>query len=223
MEITNKTMVMLLLATLSITLFGTLSSLNRISGLESLTGAWESGTTTRGSVNLTILSSVNINFTQDRVNFGSGYVTLDSVACYLETSKANSGCTSFTDGAGVRPLLLENQGNANVRLNLSNLNYSQSFIGGTNPGYAWNWNDPENDATQNTCTQAAPTNIGAEDTFTNISVVGEKLNVSSMLCSMFNATDSNDLLNISFKLLVPSNAIAETGKADTWTATAVAI
>lgn len=222
MDISNKTLVMLLLATLAITVFGTLSSLNKISGVKGLTGAWESGTTTRGSVNLTISAATNINFTQDRVNFGSGYVSGSFTACYLETSKANNGCTSFTAGTSVLPLLLENQGNSNVKLNLSNLNDSSSLIGGSNPGYAWEWNDPENDANNDTCTQAAPTNIGIEDVFRNISNSAERLNVSSMFCSMFNATDTNDLINISFKLLVPSNAPAETGKFDTWTATAVA-
>lgn len=222
MDISNKTLVMLLLATLAITIFGTLSSLNKISGVKVLTGAWDSGLTTRGSVNLTITAAININFTQDRVNFGSGYVTLGSAACYLETSTANNGCTSFTDGASVLPLLLENQGNSNVKLNLSNLNDSSSLIGGSNPGYAWKWNDPKNDADNDTCVQAAPTNIRAEDIFLNISNSAERLNASSMLCSMFNASDLSDVINISFKLLVPSNAPAETGKFDTWTATAVA-
>src|SRR3989338_3487023 len=213
----QKTLVIVLLITMSLSLLGTYSSLQRISGLKSLTGAWENGTTTRGSVNLTISQLVNINFTQDRVNFGAGFVT--ATACYLETSKANVGCDSFN--SNVLPLLLENQGNANVKLNLSNLNYSQSFIGGTNPGYAWSWNDPENDALQNTCARAAPVNVINEDTFVNISATNEVLNSSSQICSMFNASDSNDVINISFRLLIPSDAVAETGKFDTWTATAV--
>lgn len=235
MEVSNKTLVMLLLATLAITVFGTLSSLNKISGFPGLTGAWQNTgvtTTTYGSVNLTITATTNINFTQDQVNFGSGYVTIGSAACRLETSTANNGCTSFTDGFSVFPLLLENQGNTNVKLNLSNINDSASLIGGQNPGYAWRWNDPENDAANTTCNSTASGGSGAantsismntEDEFRNISNSGQRLNATTMLCAVFNATDSNDLINISFKLLVPSNAPAETGKYDTWTATAVAI
>ena len=49
-----KTLVIVLLITMSLSLLGTYSSLQRISGLKSLTGAWENGTTTRGSVNLTV-------------------------------------------------------------------------------------------------------------------------------------------------------------------------
>jgi hypothetical protein len=222
MEITNRTLVMLFLVTLAITIFGTLTSLSRISGLESLTGAWESGSTTRGSVNLTIQSSVNINFTQDRANFGSGYVDMNVSACYLETSKANFGCVSFTDGASVKPLLLENQGNANVRLNLSNTNTSTSLIGGTNPGYAWMWETPETTSNANlTCARESPANSTlTNNTFANITTALTSL---SMLCSMFNATDTADVINISFKLLIPNNAPARSGLSDTWTAVAVAI
>ena len=218
----QKTLVIVLLITMSLSLLGTYSSLQRISGLKSLTGAWENGTTTRGSVNLTISQLVNINFTQDRVNFGAGFVTPGLAACQLETNTANPSC-GWTYTTPRSALTLENQGNANVKLNLTNLNYSQSFIGGTNPGYAWSWNDPENDALQNTCARAAPVNVINEDTFVNISATNEVLNSSSQICSMFNASDSNDVINISFRLLIPSDAVAETGKFDTWTATVVAV
>ena len=216
MKLSNKTLVLLLLITLSITLLGTFSSINRISGLKALTGAWENGSTTRGSVNLTISQSININFTRDSVNFGSGSVS--GTACYLETSTANVGCSDFT--SNVRPLLLENQGNANVILNLSNVNTTQSLIGGTNPGYAWRWAETEG-ANSTTCTNRT-VQMQEEGIFRNITVAYVN-NVNSSLCAMFNASDANDVINISFKLLVPNDAIAETGKVDVWTATAVAL
>src|SRR3989338_588581 len=115
----QKTLVIVLLITMSLSLLGTYSSLQRISGLKSLTGAWENGTTTRGSVNLTISQLVNINFTQDRVNFGAGFVTPGLAACALETSIVNPNC-GWTYSSTRLPSLLENQGNANVKLNLSN-------------------------------------------------------------------------------------------------------
>jgi len=227
MKVSNKTLSLLLIIILAITILGTFSSLNRIAGFEALTGAWGNATVTYGSVNLTISQSLSINFTNDHVNFGSGYVATNATACYLETSTINYGCMDFTSGDIVRPLLLENQGNANVKLNFSNVNYSTSLIGGTNPGYAWMWNDPENDASQVTCIRTAVENKTNstidEDIWLNISAAGELYNVSSMLCNPFNATDTNDVINISFKILVPSNAPARSGLSDTWTASAVAV
>ncbi len=217
-EISNKTLVMLLLATLGITLFGTAITLNRISGLQSLTGAWENGGATRASINFSIIMTISINFTQDRASFGTGYVSNGSAACLLITSNANIGCGGFNNN--VKPLLLENTGSVNVKLNLSNSNNSASLIGGTGPGYAWLWNDPENDGSNDTCVQAGPTNIGAEDVFRSIGSSSEQLNASSMLCSMFNASDENDLVNISFRLLIPLDAPLGSGRSDTWTATA---
>ena len=219
METTHKTLTLILLITLILTILGTYSSLQRISGLKSLTGAWENGSTTRGSVNLSIASSVNINFTQDRVNFGSGFVTPGQAACFLETSIPNPNC-GWTYTTNMPPLLLENQGNTNVILNLSNLNTSQSLIGGTRPGYAWRWAETEG-VNSTTCTNGTIF-MQEEGIFRNITVAYEN-NVNSSLCRMFNASDANDVINISFKLLVPNDAIAETGKFDTWTATATAV
>ena len=220
METTHKTLTLILLITLILTLLGTYSSLQRISGLKSLTGAWENGSTTRGSVNLTISSSVNINFTQDRANFGSGFVTPGLAACYLETNVENPSC-GWIYSLPIPALTLENQGNTNVILNLSNGNNSQSLIGGANPGYAWSWNDPENDATENTCTQYA-SKILPEDVYINITTA-YVLNTNSSLCSMFNASDLNDVINISFRLLVPNDAPARSGLSDVWTASATAL
>ena len=215
----KKTLVIVLLITMALSLLGTYSSLQRISGLKSLTGAWENGSTTRGSVNLTISSIVNINFTKDHVDFGSGFVPPNSTACYLETSNTNIGCGgTFT--SNVRPLLLENQGNTNVILNLSNVNTTQSLIGGSNPGYAWSWSETEG-VNSTTCTNGTVF-MQEEGIFRNITVAYAN-NINSSLCRMFNASDANDVINISFKLLIPNDAISEVGKSDIWTATATAL
>lgn len=226
---TSRVLVVILIATLFISMFGAVITVQKFGGFKALTGAWASGTTTYGSTNLTITSQTVINFTTQNVTFGSGYVTAGSSACIMDSiGTASAGCTGFLSVLNAN-LTLENMGNTNVRLNLSNVNYTTSFIGGTSPGYAILWNPLEGNTT--TCTNGTAgyhgsipgggADFGKSNTWFNLSSAGF-LNSTASWCAMFNASDSADTLAISFRVLIPSNAPARTLE-DIFTATAVAI
>jgi len=222
---TARIIVVVLIATMFISVFGSIATLNKFGGFKALTGAWGSGTATYGSTNLTITSQTIINFTTQNITFGSGYVTAGATACIMDSiGTTSAGCSGFTSSLSAN-LTLENQGNANVKLNLSNINYTTSFIGGTNPGYAFKWDELESDATTCLGNDTDPygllvTDFGTENVWRNITV--SMLNTTAAWCRMFNASDTADTLAISFRVLIPSNAPARTLE-DIFTATAVAL
>jgi len=216
MENANKALVVLLVAALFISVFGALAAFNRIEGLKALTGAWGGpGQTVYGATNLTISTNLKINFTDDTVNFGSGNPCTGCSGASIGTDGTND--TACNCGWSIpNGLLLENIGNRYARINISNTKTAATFIGGTNPGYAWMWNDPENDGLQVTC-DTTGNNMGSEDTYQNITTAYD---ANSKLCEKFNYSLDNNVINISFHLTIPQTATTG-AKEDTWTATAV--
>ncbi|MBU4242351.1 MAG: hypothetical protein KKA65_01085 [Nanoarchaeota archaeon] len=209
----NKVLTILLVAALFVSVFGTLSAINRLEGFQSLTGLWgvANGTApTYAATNLTISSLLNVNFTDDTADFGSGYISAGFDACTIATDGTEtSGCVGFTIPNG---LLLENQGNRHAKLNISNTNYSNSLLGGTASGYAWMWDDPEGDAT---CIGGNFT--GNESAWSNLTGVINEANYQSnnVLCGLFNFSDASDLINISIKFHIDQTAYARE-VSDTW-------
>jgi len=213
---TNRVLVILLMAALFVSVFGTLSALNRIDGFKALTGLWGSGSETRAATNVTISSNLAVNFSDDTADFGTGYVQDGYDACTIGTDGTNtSGCVGFSVPNG---LILENTGNRYARINITNTNYSNSLLGGTKSGYAWMWDDPENDDA--TCSGGDFT--GNESTWSNITAVIDITNYpeSSTLCDKFNYTDDEDTINISIKFHIDVSALARS-ISDTWLVEAV--
>ncbi|HII15494.1 MAG TPA: hypothetical protein HA362_04230, partial [Nanoarchaeota archaeon] len=64
---TARIIVVVLIATMFISVFGSIATLNKFGGFKALTGAWGSGTATYGSTNLTITSQTIINFTTQNI------------------------------------------------------------------------------------------------------------------------------------------------------------
>jgi hypothetical protein len=227
-EISNKTLVVMLLVTMIVSLFGTMMSLNAIDGFSQLTGAWSgpSINSTYASVNLTITSQLRINFTLDKVDFGSGYVKAGQSGCTLSTgvsAEDTTGCSGFNAPNAVSALLLENIGNEYAKLNLSNINYSTSLIGGASPGYSWTWT-AEDAVTCDTTGKNA--DIPAEGTYVNLTSTNYLGSTGfpqpgKQLCGVFNYSGSSNGINITFKITIPSGATART-VSDTWFAFATA-
>lgn len=232
--VSNKVLSVVLVSTMFLALFGTMMTLNRLSGvsdLYALTGAWDGITTnsTYASVNLSITSQLKINFTIDKADFGSGYVKPGASACVLSTgltSEDTTGCSGFTAPGSVQGFYLENIGNEYAKLNISNTNYSLSLIGGTNPGYAWQW-FPETPGQVNvTCNTTGkhvdlpgPATIGSQKlvNLTATNYPGEEgyQTPGKQLCGIFNYSANNNAINITFKIHLPQNAPART-LSDTW-------
>ena len=142
-EISNKTLAILLIGAIVISLGGTLISLNRLARIKVplITGFF--GAEEEAIVQLDITALVQVNFTTDTINWGSGYVNITNTFCVLNSYDATIGdnCTGFTpQTAG---LILENIGNKNVTLNITMEKNGDTFIGGTNSLSECKWNVSE--------------------------------------------------------------------------------
>ena len=131
-EISNRTLTILIITAIVISLGGTLVSLNKLGQVKvrqvSFTGF--AGTNmTYGNVTLTISDITWINFSRKTCNWGSG-MAIGGNPCKMNTSNyknLTSCASSFALCAD--PLELKNIGNNNVTLNLTFKN-SSAFLGG---------------------------------------------------------------------------------------------
>ena len=142
-EISNKTLAILLIGAIVISLGGTLISLNRLARIRipGITGFY--GAAEEALVQLDIESSVEVNFTTDTINWGTGYVGAGYDFCVLNSYDGSIGanCTSFTSQTA--GLILENIGNQNVTLNISMEKNAANFIG---TGAVCKWNVSESES-----------------------------------------------------------------------------
>lgn len=124
-EISNKTLAILLVGAIVISLGGTLISLNKLGKVRTvtITGLAPGDVNrTEGNVSLTISDITWINFSVATCNFGAGYVRQNT--CTLNSSgyeDIGNGCSPewATSNVCTVPLEIRNIGNNNVSLNIS--------------------------------------------------------------------------------------------------------
>ncbi len=126
-DVSNNTIMALLLVALLITVTGTVISTQKIKGLAEtytvLTTAASSSAT--GESNLTITSSTSITNNVATINFGAGTVNASCVSCMMDSNDTSlpsgpgayndSCCVNFT--TVVNGFTLENTGNVNISVN----------------------------------------------------------------------------------------------------------
>lgn len=214
-EISNKTLAILLIGAIIISLGGTLISLNRLARIKvpSITGFY--GSDEEAIVQLDITGIVQVNFTIDTIDWGSGYVNSSEDFCVLNSYDAAIGanCTGFTpQTAG---LVLENIGNTNATLNISMSKDAADFIGGVGPVCQWNVSVSEPGSAPGL--QLTPSAWQACST--------THLEVCDSTGGGFLSDNTND--EIRFDVLVqiphPSTGVAAGAKTNVMTATASAI
>ena len=168
--------------------------------------------TSTGEANLTVESTVVINFTTNTISWGSGRVDSGRSSAGLNTFETNNvtgGNWTLTTGGGLR---IQNLGNVNVTLNLSGTKSAATMIGGTSPGYKWNISNVETGSCRNV--------TGAVETPLLFNFYD--LNITSTeFCRFFKFADSADTIRIDFNLTIPSDSLTGT-LTDTITATAFA-
>jgi hypothetical protein len=145
MDETNKTLALLLVAAIVVSLGGTIVSLNKIGqfeGLVDITGRQVTDTST-GTVQLNLTSDTAITVTRNTIDFGNGYVNSSCDNCTMWTN-STSGGTSYslggccvnewktvaTSGEAMSGLWIQNTGNENLSVNLNFSANATSFIGG---------------------------------------------------------------------------------------------
>ena len=156
MDFSNKTLALLLVVTLVISMTGTLLSLNRLESFNynplQVSGRLGSDI---GNVTLQINQSASLIFQINTINFGSGLVNASGgfVNCTLNSEGivqyVPANCVGFNNVT--QGLVLMNDGNRNLSVTLqSNVN-SSDFIGGIvggGPQFAWNITNNETGACQ---------------------------------------------------------------------------
>ena len=153
MDVSNKTIVLILTLALVITLSGMAINLNRLGVFNELNLFTSAATSTSsGTSNLTITSTTSITNNFPEINFGSGRVNASCTICSMGTLQGRNDvcCLSFTNQTA--GFLLENTGNVNISVGYTCAGSctAASFVGAApnnafflwavdavaNPGYA---------------------------------------------------------------------------------------
>ncbi len=174
--------------------------------IDSFKETWFTGfatTTDNATVNLTVITSVAINFTTDNINFGAGKVDLGADNATLVTTGANNtggNWTNVTQG-----FVLENIGNVNASIYLMTGKTAATFLGGTNPQYQYNLTNKE----AISCVNASgflPSELGLWRDVNNTFLGSNRGQEGTYICSNFSFQDALDEIRIDLKLVVPSDS-----------------
>jgi hypothetical protein len=216
-EISNKTLAILLLGAIVISLGGTLISLNKLGKIREQGVTGFAGTnTSRGNISLTIQDVTWINFSVKKCMWGTGYA-YKPAGCWLNTTPdaANfmnaTACLGFTQGGCNGPLVLKNIGNNNVSLNLSFSNTS-AFLTGINTLLQFKLHNSSGtgavDWSSGGCTRGGA-NGGNMTKFNNIwrNVTAARSNVT---CDRFYFGNGRNTINMYIKIMFGQSAISGT-------------
>jgi len=166
------------------------------------------GKVSQGEVNITVGEYTSLNFTTWQINFGTGSVDAGETNASLMTDGTidRGNWTAVEDG-----LRIENTGNINLSILIKADETASSFLGGTNPKYAWNFSD--DDADDGSCIPPESTDLSTE---------WYDVNATMGVCDYFQPNDAIDEMDIDFWLIVPSDSLTE-ARGDQITATVNAV
>ena len=215
MDISNKSLALILVASILISAGGTFTALiklDQLRGARIITGFATTGTT--GLTNVTVTSQIALSAIYNFINFGGGFA--NGSTCRLNSTGAGSlgNCTTFRDAN--ESIVVRNDGNSNLSINVSFDKTNASWIGGTNPGVwfaAWN---NETGACPNGTRFYGPYN------WTGLNrAAGEGYRVcqGSANVGLLAFDDNKDAINIDIAVLVPQDADADPSTGDNLTIT----
>jgi len=231
-EVSNRTLAVLLVVAVVVSLGGTLISLERLSRIDVPVFSGITGfASSTGNITFTVSELVEINLSTLDINFGSG--NYDSVAaqgadkyCQLATFKWEDGpgptpttfdqvgpnCTGFTAPGGFsnQGINITNTGNVNVTLNMSCNHNAQTLIGGGGSASiadALQFNLSDETEEGSCATADGIVDGGFLNCATNLS---EPL-TGALLCGNFGSQGSNNQLDMQWRFLIPSDAHTDTG------------
>ncbi len=145
MEEHNKTLALLLVAAIVVSLGGTIVSLNKLGQFEisSVTGQ-----VTQGTATINVSSTSTINLTDTSIDFGTGALTTGVQNCtmYSNGTYPTTGMEPDTCGTwdwGVADyIVIQNVGSLDVTVELGSDVAAAAFIGGTSPAAGYMCYDP---------------------------------------------------------------------------------
>lgn len=234
-EVSNRSLAILLVFAILISIGGTLTSLNKLASMGykskgDFTG-FAINTNENASVSLTVAAITAINFTTETIDWGSGAVDPGFDYCNITSQGANGSsvtgdyalagnhCDIDSFNVVTGGLILENIGNKNVTLNMSCGKTAATFLGGTGPLYMWNVSTLGVESTS--CMNLAQDSgmwrnaPGYQHCANNLSAGG----IGQLVCNEtgggFSSEDDHDTLRFDFYLAIPSDATSGT-KTDTF-------
>ncbi len=215
-EISNRTIVVLLIVAVLVTIGSVATILSRLNfGIDLLTGM---ATVQYGTVNVTISATAAISMVYANMSFGSGTLNVPPLGTEVVNTTINSTqnyATSYNSfQASISGIVYRNDGNVPV-----NVSYTGTaaglFIGGTGSAFKINITNQESGA----CTYIPFNSSRPEHLQYNLS--SDVLATSQTICNVSNYANTQDEVNISVWLWIPSDT--QTGlKNATLTLTAVA-
>ena len=210
MEFSNKTLAWLVVATILISMGGTLISLNKIN--QGVTGYATSNTT--GNVSVTVATSTVLQFVSANLNLGTGEVVINESNCTLyidNTTKSPAqynitrvdvnDCEGFLNTTNDGTLILENAGNTVLNVSLNFSSNAAGFIGGGSSGSA---TAPALMFHVFTNETASCNQFNA--TLSNNSWVNATSGGAMTICNGLSWTNSNDTIGIGIYLSIPVDA-----------------
>ena len=221
-DISNRTVVALLIATIVVSLGGTFVVLNNInSKLASL----DLGTITgfalipNATATVTVQTFSSIKFSQASVAFGTGNVNTSGGFnnCTLSTldgaTGLNSGCADFSQVDN--GFTIENDGNSNLSVELRSNVTAEQFIELGSALFLWNVTVNESSSCRNTsredvvqpntslgCSTSGAANSDCGTIFESVSTTNKNI------CPRLLFVDGSDALNIDINISIPSDAPA---------------
>lgn len=220
-DVSNKTIVGLLLVALVITVVGTLVSIEKLGGQYAQLSGAATGT---GTTSLEVEAGAGININDSTASFGSGYVSPGNDSAYVYTNGTfNGSWTNTSTNATNGWIEIFNLGNVNVNLSVtSDKSNSEVWLCGTSCA-ATNVATLEVLAEEfevGSCSDFNISNTFANTTFQT--VLNTTANNTVNLCEYLKNTDATDDLKISFRAIVPKDATIG-GHVTTLTFTATSI
>ena len=193
MDMSNKSLALLLVASLVITLGATVVTLNKFNGLEGtgLTGlVVDSGW---AAVNIAGLQGCNVDST---VNYGTGTVT-GTTTLSSDANNAGSGFNNCTQtGTVCGGLQVNNTGNANLRINFSSDVNATGFLSGNSVVQADFVYHIYNGTTNSTRTSGGCGNNSGITAWSSWQNVPELQNVT--ICHNLTFSDGTDVITMEF-------------------------
>ncbi len=221
-EISNRTLVALLVATVVVSLGGTFIALGSINnklsslGLGTITGF---ALIPNATATVTVQSVSSIKFSQASVAFGEGSVNTSGGFnnCTLSTldgaTGANSGCADFSQVDN--GFTIENDGNSNLSVELRSNISAADFIGLGSALFLWNVTVNESNSCRNTTNDGAinpNTTLGcgansSNDVADNCGSIFEGVSTTNKnICPRLLYVDESDALNIDINISIPMDA-----------------
>lgn len=217
-EVSNRTVMTLLIATIVISLGGTfvsLSAINKLTGLgfQQITGFV---IVPNATATVSIESFSSIKFSAATVAFGTGSINSSSGAtnCTLSTidTLPNSGCTDSFNKVN-NGFTIENDGNTNLTVELRSNVTNVQFIGLNSSLFLWNVTLNESGS----CVNISKPRVAIEPNTTADclgfeaggacgSIFEDVSNTSKVICPSLLFTDSSDALNIDINISIPDDA-----------------